>query len=103
MIIIRSLMKTKPGIKTINTVSAQAFYEDMTTDMRSELAGITAPVLVLVPSAAAQGGEASALDFYRKQYAGAPHLAVQAVADSGHFIMLDQPEAFAGALNGFLR
>lgn len=83
-------------------VSAQAMYEDMMTDVRPQLASIAAPVTVLVPWTEARGGEKATLDLYRAQYAGTPKLTVQGVGDSGHFIMLDQPEAFAAALAAFL-
>ncbi|WP_245646875.1 alpha/beta fold hydrolase [Sphingomonas soli] len=82
-------------------VSGQALYEDMMVDLRGTLGGITAPVTVLVPWTAARG-EAAVLGFYRSEYAGAPKLTVTGVGDSGHFIMLDQPEAFRAALTGFL-
>ena len=40
---------------------------------------------------------------YRGEYAKAPNVTFVNVADSGHFIMLDQPEAFSAALTAFLR
>lgn len=83
-------------------VSGQALYEDMTTDLRPELAKIAAPITVLVPWTDARGGEASVLGLYRAQYAGAPKVTIQGVADSGHFIMLDQPDIFARRLAEFL-
>ncbi len=82
-------------------VSGQALYEDLQTDLRPLLAGVTPPVTVLVPWTAVRGGEA-VLDLYRHEYAGTPHVTVQGVAECGHFIMLDQPEAFAKALEAFL-
>jgi len=83
-------------------VTAQALYEDLQTDMRPDLAGIAAPVTVLVPWTAARGGEGAVLDLYKREYAGAPKASVKGVAESGHFIMLDQPEAFRAALTAFL-
>jgi pimeloyl-ACP methyl ester carboxylesterase len=87
--------------KTDMRVSAQAMYEDMMVDLRGQLGGIAAPVTVLVPWTAARGEEA-VLGFYRSEYAGTFKLDVRGVGDSGHFIMLDQPEAFRAALNVFL-
>ncbi|HEX8301457.1 alpha/beta hydrolase [Sphingomonas sp.] len=87
--------------KTDMRVSGQALYEDMMIDLRGQLGGIAAPVTVLAPWTAARG-EAAVLGFYRGEYAGAPKLNVKGIGDSGHFIMLDQPEAFRAALNAFL-
>ncbi|MDG2535097.1 alpha/beta hydrolase [Sphingomonas sp. HITSZ_GF] len=83
-------------------VSAQAMYEDLQTDLRPQLKDIAAPVTVLVPWTATRGGEAPVLDLYRREYAGAAKVTVQGVGDSGHFIMLDQPEAFRTALTAWL-
>ena len=80
-------------------VVAQAMYEDMTTDMRPDLTKITArPFTVLY---AAGMGEAQARAIWEPQYAGSGATMV-AVPDSYHFIMLDQPTAFAAAMNAFL-
>jgi len=82
-------------------VSAQAMYEDMTTDLRGDLAGIETPITLLYPSSA--GLPASMADpFYKGAYAAAPHVTYVRVDDSAHFIMLDQPEAFAKAVAAFV-
>jgi len=83
-------------------VSAQALYEDMQIDLRPDLANIAAPVTVIVPWSPERGGETVTLDFYKREYAGTPKLALWGVGDSGHFVMLDQPEAFRAALTGWL-
>ena len=83
-------------------VSAQTMFEDLQTDLRPDLKAIAAPITVLVPWLAARGGEAPTLDLYKREYAGAPRVNLKGVADSGHFIMLDQPEAFRAALTAFL-
>lgn len=82
-------------------VSAQALYEDMEIDMRPDLKGITTPLTVVVPWTA-ERGEDAVLGFYRGEYAGAPNVTVVGVGDSGHFVMLDQPEAFAKVMAAFL-
>jgi pimeloyl-ACP methyl ester carboxylesterase len=84
-------------------VSAQAMYEDLMTDLRPELKAIATPLTVLVPWSAARGGEAPVLALYQREYAGTPNIRFQGIGDSGHFIMLDQPDAFARALADFLR
>ena len=40
--------------------------------------------------------------FYRGEYAAAPHVTYRAGGRSAHFIMLDQPEAFAKAVAAFV-
>lgn len=79
-------------------VSAQAVYEVMTTDLRPELAKVTAkPFTVLY----ATGAGPQAKQLWELGYAGSPATLVP-IADSWHFIMLDQPAAFEQALNAFL-
>lgn len=83
-------------------VSGQAMYEDMTTDVRGDLAAIATPLTIVYPWSAERMPKERADAFYRAQYASAPKVTYAAVGDSGHFVMLDQPEAFAAALNAFL-
>ena len=82
-------------------VSAQAMYEDMTTDLRPDMAGIAAPITLVYPTSAAVPPERAAA-LYRGAYAAAPHVTYVAIADSAHFVMLDQPAAFAAAVTTFL-
>ena len=84
-------------------VAAEAMAEDLTTDLRPEVGAIAAPITLVHPSAAL-GKDAAATDsFYRTQYAGAKRITFVPVADSGHFVMLDQPEDFAAAVRDFLK
>ncbi|QIG81810.1 alpha/beta hydrolase [Sphingosinithalassobacter tenebrarum] len=82
-------------------VSAQAMYDDMTTDMRPAMAGITTPITLLYPFSAMLPQE-RADAVYQGAYADAPQVDFVPVGDSGHFIMLDQPEIFAETLTAFL-
>jgi pimeloyl-ACP methyl ester carboxylesterase len=75
-------------------VSAQAMYEDMTTDLRTDVAGFDLPITLIYPSA---GDE-----LYHGVFGKAPHVTYVPVADAGHFVMIDQPAAFAKALANFL-
>lgn len=84
-------------------VSALGLYDDLTTDMRASLPSLTVPITVVYPWAA--GGpytkdQTSA--FYAGQYAGAPDVHFTLVEDAAHFVMLDQPDAFAAAVTAFL-
>lgn len=83
-------------------VTAQVFRDVMVTDMRGELAAVTAPVTLLyaqddsmMPAERAKAG-------FEPQYAGLARFTAQMVPGSRHFIMLDQPEVFAKAVDGFL-
>ncbi|HVJ03831.1 MAG TPA: alpha/beta hydrolase [Sphingomonas sp.] len=82
-------------------VSARAFYEDATTDLRPEMASIATPITLVYPWSARLPRERSEA-FYRGEYARAPRVRFVDVGDSGHFVMLDQPAAFAKALAAFL-
>lgn len=82
-------------------VSGLALYDDLTTDLRPEMAKIATPITLVYPwSAALPKAQADAL--YHGEYAAAPNVTYVPVADSAHFVMLDQPVAFAAALDAFL-
>lgn len=81
-------------------VSAQAMYEDLTTDLRGDLAGIGTPITLVYPWSAMMPRE-RAEPFYKAQYAGAPKVSFVGIGDSAHFVMLDQPEAFRAAVRAF--
>ena len=82
-------------------VSGTALYEDLTTDLRPDLASIAAPITLVYPWSDARMPKLRADAFYRAQYAKAPHVTFVDIGDSGHFVMLDQPDAFAKALASF--
>ncbi|MBU1270646.1 MAG: alpha/beta hydrolase [Alphaproteobacteria bacterium] len=84
-------------------VSAAAFRELVTTDLRPELAKITAPTEVLYvkfngPRMTPQITDA----IYQMSFANLPGVALKRIDDSAHFIMFDQPQAFYGELDAFL-
>jgi pimeloyl-ACP methyl ester carboxylesterase len=83
-------------------VSAQLFYDDMTTDLRGELGQIAAPVTLLYAQDDSAMPAEAAKAAFEPQYAGVAKFKAQMVPGSRHFIMLDQPEAFAKALDAFL-
>ena len=84
-------------------VTGQAMYEDMTTDLRPSLGAIKTPMTVVVPWSASKFGKDATLAFYARQYSGAPNISFADVAEAGHFVMLDQPEAFGAAVEAFLK
>ncbi|MHA6724128.1 alpha/beta fold hydrolase [Sphingomonas sp. RS2018] len=83
------------ALATDPRVSAAAMYEDMTTDLRPDVASLTLPITLVYPAP----GEA----IYHRVYAAAPNVTYVPVADAAHFVMLDQPKAFEAALRTFLK
>lgn len=83
-------------------VTAQIFYDVMTTDMRSELGAVAAPVTLLYAQDDALMTPERAKAAFEPQYAGLARFSAHMVPGSRHFIMLDQPEAFADAVDAFL-
>jgi pimeloyl-ACP methyl ester carboxylesterase len=84
-------------------VSAQVLYEDLTTDIRPELGGMTTPVTLIVPWTHTRFGEERTLAFYKRQYAALPEASFIGIGDAGHFVMLDQPAAFNAAVDAFVK
>ena len=81
-------------------VTAEALYEDMTTDVRPALPAIAAPITLVYPVSPATADQAATL--YRHAYATAPHMIFVPIENSAHFVMLDQPVAFRAALDAFM-
>ncbi|MFC7377910.1 alpha/beta fold hydrolase [Brevundimonas sp. GCM10030266] len=85
------------------TTSQNAYRELLLTDLRPELARITAPVEVLYVAFEFPGMTPEFTDgIYRMSYATLPSAQLKRIDNSAHFIMLDQPEAFAAEVNAFL-
>lgn len=84
-------------------VSASAYRELIVTDLRPELARITAPTEVLYVAFEFPGMTPEMTDgIYRGSFANLPGAELKRIDDSAHFIMLDQPEIFAAEVNAFL-
>jgi pimeloyl-ACP methyl ester carboxylesterase len=96
-------MITDWGVLSDRTAVARAMYEDLTLDLRPDLAKIRTPILLLHPDNAPLGVPAGMMEkVYAALYAPAPTVRTKIVANSQHFVMLDQPEAFAAELDAFL-
>ncbi|MBI1684711.1 alpha/beta fold hydrolase [Caulobacter hibisci] len=83
---------------------AKALSEVMTLDARPGLAALKLPVTAVYavdPESALPPGVVSAL--WTREYAALPGVTLVRVDNSRHFIMADQPEAFAKAVEGFLK
>ncbi len=109
---LHSLVKSPEGYKLATnwaiasdkSVVARAMYEDMTTDIRSQLGKIKTPVTVLYSWDSSSSFEQSATDqFYQGNYAALPNKKLIRIDDSFHFIMFDQPEKFAAQVDKFLK
>jgi pimeloyl-ACP methyl ester carboxylesterase len=109
---LRSLVKSPAGLKLAaawavasdRSVVARAMYEVMTTDLRPKLHEIKTPVTMLYPWDPASGMPQTAFDgLYRESFAPLPNKTLVRIDGSFHFIMLDQPEAFATQVDAFLK
>lgn len=91
------------GINSDRKTMANAMYELMVTDLRPELGRIKVPVEVVYAYDLLYGIEASHVDaMFRNAYISTPNISFRRIDGSFHFIMLDQPELFAGAVIKFL-
>ncbi|SDQ97250.1 alpha/beta fold hydrolase [Brevundimonas sp. 374] len=84
-------------------VSAAAFRELITTDLRPELSRITAPTEVVYAKFNDPRMTPQITDsIYQMSYAGLPGVTLKRIDDSAHFIMFDQPQAFYADLDAFV-
>lgn len=91
------------GTASDKSVVARAMADDMTLDLRGDLAKVATPITLLHPDYAALGTPPGTMDqVYKAAYAAAPGVTVIEIAPSLHFIMLDQPAKFDMALDAFL-
>jgi pimeloyl-ACP methyl ester carboxylesterase len=85
-------------------VMATAMYEDMITDTRSILPQIKAKTTIVYAYDTQMGRPAEFVDgMYAKGYEGLAGAKLKRVDGAFHFLMLDQPEAFAKEVDAFLK
>jgi pimeloyl-ACP methyl ester carboxylesterase len=83
-------------------VVARAIGDDVDLDLSPGLAELKVPVTLLYPDY--KTPNSSGMDTrYRGAYAPAKTMTIERIDQSMHFIMFDQPDAFAAALDGFLK
>ena len=83
--------------------SVAAMRELIVTDLRPELASITAPTTVLYVKFNDPRMTPEITDgIYSASFANLPSAELKRIDDSAHFIMLDQPAVFAAEVNAFL-
>ena len=91
------------GATTDQKVAASAMRELIVTDLRPELADITAPTTVLYVKFNDPRMTPEITDgIYRASFANLPSAELKRIDDSAHFLMLDQPGVFAAEVNAFL-
>ncbi|CAM3223456.1 alpha/beta fold hydrolase [Asticcacaulis taihuensis] len=83
-------------------VLAESFYEDMTIDLRPDLAAINTPTVLIYPVAAGEDATTTEAT-YQANYATKPNMTFHRIDNSRHFIMLDQPAVFQSALESALK
>ncbi len=84
--------------------TAEFAAQVMALDLRPKLGGIRVPVVEVspfhAPDLAAMGvDEAGKTNYYRMLLSGVEKLEVVSIAPARHFVMFDQPEKFAAALD----
>ncbi|WP_417231898.1 alpha/beta fold hydrolase [Brevundimonas sp.] len=85
-------------------VSAAAFRELIVTDLGPELGRITAPTEVLYVKFNDPRMTPEITDgLYAAAFTGLSGVTLKRIDDSGHFIMLDQPDRFAAEVEAFLQ
>lgn len=94
----------RQALSSDREVSGRIFEESFSLDLRGEIGTIKAPLTVVYTRAPNEPAERDNSDeIYRAGYRSVPHAELKRIDDSGHFIMLDQPERFQAELSAFLR
>lgn len=91
------------GLSSDQTTVADVMSEVMTTDLRPDLRNIAAPVDILYAWDKSAPTTRIGLDqLYATAYAGLPDHRRLRIDDARHYIMLDRPDAFYGAMRKWL-
>ena len=95
---------TEAAIASDPSVTGRAMYDDLTTDLRGEIASIHTPTVMLYPWDEVTGAPQAAYDaLYVSAYAPMASARLKRIDGALHFIMLDQPAAFAAEVESFLK
>jgi len=86
------------SIRSDRNVMAQAMSEVLVTDLRTNMSEIRVPATVIFARDPAIPNMRAVEAYYQNLYAPVPDAAIVPIDDALHFIMLDQPDAFLGAL-----
>lgn len=101
---LRGMSITQPGLDQVQDwvaisrrdVSAEAMKEMLTLDLRPRLAALKVPMTLVYPQSD------RALSLYADLYEPVPDHKLEGIENTGHFIMLDQAEAFEAIVESFL-
>jgi pimeloyl-ACP methyl ester carboxylesterase len=106
-----TMVKTKSALPVLlqhavtsdRGASGNAMHELIVTDLRPELAKVTAPTTVLYVHTPAYQISAEMLDMaYGASYANLKGVKLVRIPDAWHFIMIDQPDRFLQEVTAFL-
>jgi pimeloyl-ACP methyl ester carboxylesterase len=106
MVMTESARKTlvDQSLASDRDVAGRSMEELLVTDLTPELGKITAPTTVLYAVNKTLPVPASAFDgWYRAAYAPLKGVKLVQIADTAHFIMVDQPVKFAAEVEAFLK
>jgi N-formylmaleamate deformylase len=81
--------------KSDRTAIGDTIYETYQIDLREQLPTIKAPVLTVLADGSSQ-------DAFKRDAAAVPDHTIVVVPNTGHFVMLDDPDQFAVTLDQFL-
>lgn len=93
------------GRESDRATTADAMYSMLVHDLRSDLAGVRSPTLVLGAWSAYQSfgaTEASTRAIFQAQYAALPGVRIEMSAAGHHFLMWDDPQWLRGQVQAFL-
>jgi len=111
-IVVPQLVKNADGQKLIEasdtasdrTVFANSMAEDLTTDLRGDVATIKTPALVMFAVDSSAKPDATQYEtLMRSVYKPMPNVTLVRIDDSRHFIMYDQPTKMDAAMEAFLK
>jgi pimeloyl-[acyl-carrier protein] methyl ester esterase len=86
------------------SMTGRAYAEDIELDLRPGLTAMKTPTTLIYPRSDAFGLKPEQMDAqYKMAFAGMPNLTMVPVDASRHFVMFDQPDRFAQALDAFLK
>ncbi len=85
------------------SAASNAFADDLTLDLRPDLSAITVPVTLVYPDYAPLGTTKDATAArYTADYRALKGIKLVEITNSVHFVMFDQPDQFARAVDAFL-
>jgi pimeloyl-ACP methyl ester carboxylesterase len=91
------------GLTSDRAATADVMAEVMVTDLRGDMQRIKAPVDVIYAWDRVSPASKMSLDqVYASSYAGLVQGRRQRIDDARHYVMLDKPDAFYGAVNAWL-